>query len=153
MESWKPIPEFPAYEVSDQGRVRRGGRVLAPRPQTNGYHRVNLWRENVGYDRYIHRLVCGAFVGDAPTSDAQVDHINSARSDNRAANLRWVSPADNKSDRKLARGERNGASVLTAADVAEVRTMLRANNNTVIARKFRVCKGTIRDIREGITWK
>lgn len=42
-ETWKALAEFPSYEVSDQGRVRRNGRVKQPRIDRKGYYQVTLW--------------------------------------------------------------------------------------------------------------
>jgi len=42
----------------------------------------------------VHRLVAQSFC-DGYAPDLVVDHINSNRSDNRAENLRWITPAEN----------------------------------------------------------
>jgi hypothetical protein len=44
----------------------------------------------------VHRLVAYAFLGiDGYKKGLYVDHINTVRSDNRAENLRWVTPLEN----------------------------------------------------------
>ena len=52
-ERWVVIAEFPAYSVSDVGRVRRdtpgrrvpAGTILTLSPNELGYHRVELWKD------------------------------------------------------------------------------------------------------------
>lgn len=105
-ESWKAAPGFEgAYEVSDHGRVRSLDRVII---QTNGVekrlkgspimpHKKNSYGYTYVYlgrgNRFLtHRLVMLAFVGD---SDLDVDHINGDQSDNRLANLRYLTHAEN----------------------------------------------------------
>lgn len=46
-EQWKRAPEFPGYEVSDQGRIRnvKTGRVLRAHRGLNGYLQVKLVRD------------------------------------------------------------------------------------------------------------
>lgn len=95
---WKECHLFPDYLVSNQGEVARkkDGVVLKQYPQKNGY--VYVWL-NRGYGNTtvpVHRLVAMAFHGiDGYVEGLFVDHINTIRSDNRAVNLRWVTPKGN----------------------------------------------------------
>lgn len=108
-EQWKPIHGAEGYEVSDHGRVRNlggqvvacgkpgGSRVIAPRVlrpfrvNSTGYMQVQL----SGRQRhFVHRLVAIAFC-EGRREGLVVDHINCVRSDNRAANLRWLSVGEN----------------------------------------------------------
>ena len=43
----------------------------------------------------IHRIVAVAFLGDPPTSEHVVDHIDTNRQNNRPSNLRWVTKLEN----------------------------------------------------------
>lgn len=43
----------------------------------------------------VHRIVCTAFHGEAPTPQHIVDHINTNRQDNRPENLRWLTKLEN----------------------------------------------------------
>ena len=60
METWKPIPDWEVYEVSDKGRVRRikSGRILAQslRGTYTKYHSVHLSKNNK-QKRHRHRHV------------------------------------------------------------------------------------------------
>lgn len=149
MEQWKII-DGSQYEVSNAGRVRNvsTGRILAPRPHTNGYIRVCLGSQR---EEYVHRLVCAAFHGPCPQG-FECDHVNRQRSDNRAENLRWTSPEENKRHREFPIGEKHWNSRLTANDVTEIRRLLPHHNNVQIGRHFGVHRRTISDIRNGRTW-
>ena len=76
-----------AYIISDVGEIYGPSGKLAQH------------RDNKGYVRFkrkpVHRLVALNFV-PGYFDGAEVDHINSARDDNRKENLRWVTPSENK---------------------------------------------------------
>lgn len=97
-ETWKTIPGFPAYAVSDAGNIRRVrdnmGIPLKPRHDTEGYLLVSLCSRGRVFTRKVHHLVLEAFVGPRPDG-CECDHINTIRDDNRIENLRWVSHGEN----------------------------------------------------------
>ena len=85
------------YEVSNYGEVRHAKRrhVLKPRPFSNsGYHMVRFHLKGKAIDMHIHSLVARAFV-DGHGEGKTVNHINGDRTDNRAANLEWVTASEN----------------------------------------------------------
>jgi hypothetical protein len=101
IEEWRDIPEHEGYQASNLGRVRSNRRhktwkILSPTVLSCGYERLFLYdgtgNEN-SRQKYVHRLVLKAFVGD---SDLQCDHINGNKSDNRIENLRYCTHAENK---------------------------------------------------------
>lgn len=135
-ERWLPIPGFEGfYEVSDQGRVRsvrhmtaagwRGGRLLKPFPDSDGYLRVNLSRQGKVFGlQPVHGLVLLAFVG--PVSDGQqARHGIGGKTDNRLANLCYGTALENSDDKRrdgtMACGEKQGNAKLTAEDVKDIR--------------------------------
>lgn len=109
-EEWRDVVGYEGfYQVSDQGRVRsvdryighnKGGkrlwrgRMLKPSKTPEGYNSVALYKNGKQCTFYIHRLVAEAFLEPDP-SRLHVDHINAIRNDNRAENLRWVTPSEN----------------------------------------------------------
>lgn len=149
-EVWRKIP-CADYEVSNLGRVRNlRGNVLTPRVHTNGYHRVSLGAKR---DEYIHRLVCLIFHGNPEDISYHADHINGVRHDNRASNLRWLSPSQNRSLRNFARGQRSGCAKLTDEIVRQLRLETwHRGFDAKMAAKLGVSRETVRDVRYGKVW-
>lgn len=91
--------------VSKNGKVSSGskrvieleGRMLKPEKVQGGYLRVTLWsRDGNKIKPRIHRLVAEAYVPNPdPQNKTDVDHIDGKKSNNRAYNLRWVTPQEN----------------------------------------------------------
>lgn len=106
-EEWKPV-EFPRYEVSNLGRVRRvdTGAILSQRYKEEGYAYIE-------FRLAVHRLVAQAFIPN-PENKPTVDHINqvdSKQCDNSVANLRWATRSEQCDNRRVlklpASGHRN----------------------------------------------
>ncbi len=104
-EIWKNVEDYPGYEVSNIGRVRKttafprmGIRVKILRPQNimNGYLVVRLFksREEI-HNKAIHRLVAMAFV-DGFKEGLEVNHKDGNRQNSAWTNLEWVTPSDNQ---------------------------------------------------------
>lgn len=100
IEIWKDIEGFEGrYQVSSLGRVQsldqqcwnghvfflKRGRVLKQKLGTSGYMKVSLGKGN---DRYVHRLVAGAFL---PNDEQlpQVNHKDENKINNSVENLEW----------------------------------------------------------------
>lgn len=105
-EEWRTIKDWPAYEVSNLGRVRRvvagkGARckVLTAMIGKRGYPVVGLSMMPRRKKQVVHRLVCAAFHGDAPDGKGCVAHGDGDRTNNRAENLRWASHSENADDK------------------------------------------------------
>lgn len=97
IEIWRTIEEFPAYEVSNMGRVRvkKTGKIRKFVVNKNtGYSMVMLRRNHKYYNKYVHRIVCQTFIANAQGLP-EVDHVNHNRTDNRVENLRWSSRHEN----------------------------------------------------------
>lgn len=74
-------------------KTRREGR-LKDCEHTNGYRRVNLYKNGTMKHYYVHRLVAAAFIPN-PECLPVVNHINADPSDNRAENLEWCTQVRN----------------------------------------------------------
>jgi hypothetical protein len=170
---WRPVPGFEGlYEVSDAGQVRRlvfsnqHGTFPRARPRNivgglnrDGYRVVNLVRRDGTKQQAVrvHRLVLLAFVGPAPEGHVAA-HGNGVRDDNRLANLRWATPAENSADMvrhgTSPRWERSGHARLTADDVATIRDRLaRGETQAAIADEYGVSPAAVSHIATGRNWR
>ena len=136
-EIWKDVIGYEGlYQVSSLGRVMRlaggqgatPGRILKPGRVSKGYLMVSLYRDGKRTDRYIHRLVAKAFLGDAPPG-CEVNHRNGNKTDNRVENLEWVTHAENLNHahdtlgKEIPRGEAHGNARLIRQQVIEIRKL------------------------------
>jgi hypothetical protein len=97
VEKWLPVVGYEDYyEVSDFGSVRNisTGRILKPCDR-GMYFSVTLSVGGNIESKNIHRLVCTAFWPN-PQNKKQINHKNSNRYDNRAENLEWATPKENR---------------------------------------------------------
>ena len=80
-------------QISSLGRFRnKYGKVFVPRPDAHGYCRVKVH----GKLRLVHRIVAECFLPRRESPDQiHVVHIDATKHNNRADNLRWVSPSEN----------------------------------------------------------
>lgn len=170
-ETWRPIPGFIGYEVSDLGRVRsyrkHGGtgrglvgepRMKKVRPNRVGYLTVTLQKPDG--DRcsayLVHSLVAAAFLGPRPAG-TQVAHGDGDRGNARLENLRYATPSENADDKRRhgtdTPGERNGMSKLSEADVRAIRR-LRAQGalQRELAEGFNVSISAIQFVLNGQHW-
>lgn len=99
IEAWRPVVDYPDYEISDMGRVRcivdRKGFAKAPFfPAVNmtstGRPVVTLRNESRQKLRRVDELVLEAFTGPRPAPDYGPVPTNGDRRDVRADNLSWV---------------------------------------------------------------
>lgn len=98
METWKVMEDADAYEVSDQGRIRRisTGRIMKQAVTSWGYCRASLHQNGRSLQMLVHRAVAKAFVNNPdPDNKIQVNHIDCDKTNNRAENLEWTTPVEN----------------------------------------------------------
>lgn len=93
-EEMRQHPDFPAYWVTDRGRVlaQSGLRVMLPFEDAHGWRRLKLF-DRLGRIRYagVHRLVGELFLDPPPPGEgrARVTRLPGRKTD-RAADLVWV---------------------------------------------------------------
>jgi hypothetical protein len=106
-ETWKEIPKFKDYSVSNKGRIRnKEGKILTlfPRGGVNGtdYLGVDLYRLGKKYPKLVHRLVAETFIPEEKGSlRNQVNHKDMNTKNNNIDNLEWVTDRENKDHRSF----------------------------------------------------
>lgn len=166
MEEWRTIPDWPKYQASSLGRIRRAianqgtfaGRLLKSWVNNNGYSVTRLYDRDVEKTLFVHALVCAAFHGPRPSPKMTVAHLNGVRSDNRAENLQWKTQADNHADKvrhgTLMRGEGHPSAKLSHMDVIDIHVRLNSGERQCdLAKEYSVARSTIQDIASGAKWK
>lgn len=162
-ERWLPVVDFPNYEVSDFGRVRRAvsagtrwpaGRLLKSTPLVKGYLGVTLLKDGKKHTSLIHRLVVRAFIGPKPTPIHQAAHSDGNNQNNVLGNLRWATPVENAADR-LAHGNqpwgsRSPLAKLTEHEVRAIRAA--TGRHADIGADFGVSKSAVCHIKSGRCW-
>lgn len=104
-ETWKPVKGYEElYEVSDIGRVRskrantriadKTNRIMKLKIDSNGYFRVNLYKDKKMKAYLVSRMVAEAFIPN-PNNLPQVGHANDDQTNNTVKNLYWTDSKEN----------------------------------------------------------
>lgn len=160
-ELWLPITHHPKYVVSNLGRVKRFytstiPRILQQSQTQSGYFKVSLSQHSKIIQKYVHILVLEAFVGSAPTSKHEGDHIDGHKENNKITNLEWVTREENIRRAwamglyPTIRGEDTVISKLTEEQVLYIRSS--NNTNAKLSRLFDVSESTIHAVQTRKTW-
>lgn len=112
-EHWRPVEGCNGIYVSCAGRIWRqdtGRMTTGTRNKALTYMTIVL----NGKSYYVHRLVLCAFIGRCPENH-NANHKNFDRTDNRVANLEWVTPRQNTMHARYAgRGHHTDREFATA---------------------------------------
>lgn len=154
---WVKVKDFPEYELSDLGEVKRvkTGRVLKYSTASKGYYIVALCRPGTIKKVYIHRLVAIHFI-DNPINKPFVNHVNGNKKDNSIENLEWSTPKENiqhayKTGLVPETHKLNGAK-LTVPQVHEIR-LISGITQKEIAKLYNVSTTTIGSVKLNKTFK
>lgn len=141
------------YEITRDGQIinKHTGHILKPQPNGKGYLRVSIGKKL----QFVHRLVAEKYIPN-PEGKEQVNHKDGNKLNNSADNLEWVTNQENRTHAvenglHLA-GEDCPWSKLTASDVHFIREHSEIDPWD-LADILRVSEKTIRDARDGKTWK
>jgi len=98
-ETWKGIPGFPNYRVSDLGKVwsLKTNRFLKPggTGRNGKYQFVVLMNNGKRNNRLVHRLVAAAFCDGFDEDKNEVNHVDENPANNAASNLEWCNRKHN----------------------------------------------------------
>lgn len=147
-----PIPGMEKYLINESGEIfsLKSNRFLKPRVHSQGYLRIHVSCR----DHYVHRLVAQTFIGK---SNLQINHKNGIKTDNRLANLEYVTCKENmehgwENGLYSNRGENHHLTKLTGKIVLAIYND-GDKNFSAISRKFNVPVRTVHNIKRGISWK
>ena len=167
-EEWWPVPGHEGrYEASSLGRVRslrNAGhgydrpraepRILKDYTNSRGYRVVRLGAAEPPIG--VHRLACLTFHGSPPSDQHTAAHRDGHKPNCRADNLRWATWEEQAADRRLhgtlARGERQGLSKLTQAQIDAIRSQSGGKTQTQLAAEYGVGQPHISSIIRGVVW-
>ena len=93
-ERWAIFPDFPRYEVSTHGRVRRlaDGRLMKRPRDRDGYFRLMLSPDRKQVR--VCRAVAVTFIPN-PEGKPFVNHIDGVRDNDNVVNLEWATASEN----------------------------------------------------------
>ena len=156
-EVWKVIAENSNYEVSSKGDTRNIKRniLLKPKIDHKGYLRVDLWKNNKGTSRKIHRLVAIAFL-DNPLNKPAINHIDGDKTNNNICNLEWVTNKENAKHAiqqgLILKGEDHPGSKLTKEDVICIMELKGKLSNSKISQKYNISNSLVSMLHRGKRW-
>jgi hypothetical protein len=163
-ENWKQLPGFEAYEVSDQGSVRRispskgtrSMRQLKPCIDRGGRMVFNARKNGKAKQWKVHRAVMQAFCGDCPEG-MEVAHLDGDQTNNRLSNLAYVTPTENNSHKvghgTQPKGRKIWCSKLTEKEVLEIRSKSPQISYAKLASEYGVSLTAISQVITRKSWK
>lgn len=169
-ETWRAVPGWPAYSVSDQGRVQGpSGKVLRPQPVHDKIKGTRTLSDRVyqmevelrsGGKRKkvpVHKIVLEAFVGPRPPG-MECCHWDNDVANNTLANLRWGTSTENGLDKRrhgTRKGELNSMVRLTEREVLEIRSRWgsEAISKRELGRQYGISYHTVHSIVKGRRWQ
>lgn len=159
-EVWRPVPGFPGYSASSEGRIAgpRGIRRLTPVPA--GYALISVITGGRHQTFCGHYFVALAWHGPKPSPAHTVAHDDGDPPNIRPDNLRWATMLEQSADKRrhgtLPRGERAGNAKLTDAAVREIRAchvrFSKIHGAAALGRRFGVEPFAIYRVVHGKGW-
>ena len=163
-EIWKDVVGYEEYYmISSYGKVwsKRTNKEIKTTLGKTGYYVFSTrleGRKSKAICLKVHRLVATAFIENTENKP-YVNHKDGIKTNNYADNLEWCTAKENSIHSIEVGlfnpyGEDNNISKLKDKDVIEIVNLMKEGKlkQTEIAKKYKVDKGTIQDIKFGKTW-
>lgn len=151
--------DFPNYEVSNLGRLRRGTRLLSGHSDYRGAVKVQIRRDGRAFSILLHRIVASVFCVRPPFKP-EVNHIDGVPANNCASNLEWVSQEENlnhaiKHIFTPRIGEQIGTAILTESSAKQLIVDLAETDISIenLAEKYGVTEHTVMNVARNVAWK
>lgn len=155
---------YPGYRIGDDTTVWR--KQVGPDEWAKlscfetqwGYLAINLSHDGKKRQFFLHRLMLMAFIGPCPEGYVSC-HNNGDKQDNRLANLRWDTQANNLKDKVRhgthPEGEKHAMAKITRDKVVEIRDLYKTGrySYTDLQRKFGLHRRSIKRIVEHKQWR
>ncbi len=160
--TWKTISDFPNYEISNNGQVRRttsqyGNKYEQPRavkahPNHKGYLNVVIQKNGFRKNYQVHTLVWDHF-GDGKRDglNVQVNHLDGNKLNNHISNLEICSAGENLSHayrigkKRPVNGLRHGGATVPFEQVNLIRQLHSSGEYTIaeLSRRYNIHRQTI----------
>lgn len=163
IEIWKDVLGFEGlYKASSHGRVWsiRTNKEMKGVPDSYGYLRLGLYKENKRKYNSIHRIVAESFIPN-PENKPQVNHIDENIKNNTLKNLEWVTEKENSNHgtrnirmaktkhKKIDRYSLDGEYIDSFNSIKEAKDFLGCKDDSNISK---CCKGKMKSAG-GYRWK
>lgn len=160
VEEWRIVEDYPAYEVSNLGRVRHAKfKVIRKLSINRGYLTVCVYKKPKRAMPKVHRLVAKAFIIN-PENKNTVNHKDGNKTNNTVENLEWCSHQENmkhgyKNDLMLNRAENCNFAKLTNEQVIMIRDRYEKYKPSIaqLSKEYGVTLSTMRRIVKRESWK
>lgn len=120
------------YSVRDNGAVKRHQREGKKKRELDDVWTFGTIDSQKGYrvirNEAVHRIVATAFLGEAPTPQHVVDHIDTNRQNNRPENLRWVTKLENAMLNDVTRAKLEAICGLSIEEIVKDWSILQNKN-------------------------
>jgi len=158
-EIWKKIQEYPKYEISNLGRIRKNN-YIKKRILDSGYYRVHLSKNNKQKTLYVHVLLATTFIKEIPKNYI-VNHKDGNKLNNNLSNLEIITKKENVKHAykngliHTRKGENHQNSKLKKDDIIEILRLRNIEKLTQqkIADKFNISREHARAIINNKKWK
>ena len=109
IEIWKPVKNYPDYQVSNFGNVMgKNDQLLKAGKDKDGYLLVVLCQNKLNKSMRVHRLVAETFDLPKRADQYSVDHIDGCKSNNNINNLRWANRSEQQFNQDIYKNNTTG---------------------------------------------